>query len=108
MASKDLRASNFLVAYVRDGNSGWQFGYARASQDAPDARGATERFPRLEAQLSKRFGNPDWIQNAGGPPPIKGWNVGDGALEVSLLQRNDERGKAVLEVTLAEPEGEAD
>jgi len=104
----DAEATHFLVAYARDGGGGWQFSYARATRDTPDANAATEGYKSIEAHLTKRFGNPAWTQNGGGPPPTKGWHVGEGALEVSLLQRNDENGKTVLEVTLAEPEGEAD
>jgi hypothetical protein len=102
----DATEAHFLVSYVRAGTGGWQFSYARATKDVPDALAATECYERLEADLSRRFGKPAWAQSAGGPPPTKGWNVGDGALEVSLLQRKDERGNAVLEITLAEPEGE--
>jgi hypothetical protein len=103
----DAEETHFLVAYARDGSGGWQFSYARATQDAPDASAATELYSGLEGHLTKRFGSPAWTQNASGPPPIKGWHVGEGALEVTLLQRNDEHGRTVLEVTLAEPEGEA-
>jgi hypothetical protein len=104
----DADETHFLVAYSRDSSAAWQFSYARATQDAPDASAAMARYKAIETHLSKRFGRPAWTQDSVGPPPIKGWHVGDGALEVSLLQRNDERGKTVLEVTLAEPEGEAD
>lgn len=104
----DAEETHFLVAYSRDSSGAWQFSYARATQDAPDASAATACYKGLEAHLSKRLGKPAWTQDSVGPPPIKGWHVGDGPLEVSLLQRNDEHGKTVLEVTLAEPEGEAD
>jgi hypothetical protein len=104
----DAAETHFLVAYSRYSSGPWQFSYARATREAPDASAAMARYRGIEAHLSKRFGKPAWTQDSVGPPPIKGWHVGDGALEVSLLQRNDESGKTLLEVTLAEPEGEAD
>jgi hypothetical protein len=40
------------------------------------------------------------------PPPIKGWSIEGGLLEVSLTARTNEMGEAVVELDLFEPQGE--
>jgi hypothetical protein len=100
--------AHFLVTYGKDGQGGWKFNYATVTRKSRDRAAATESYKRLDAQLRKRFGVPAWVDADGEAPPTQGWNAGTGAMELRLVQRNDEQGLFVLELTLAEPQGEAE
>jgi hypothetical protein len=97
--------AQFLVSYIRDGRGGWQFSYAKLTRDVVTADGAKASYDRFASLLRGRFGKPVWTQD--GSPPMVGWNAGD-PMEVSLLQHEDEPDKFVVEIMLAEPQGESE
>jgi hypothetical protein len=96
-------ACYLLVSYLRGGQGEWIFGYARATMEASSEATATQSYERFKARLGERFGKPAWDQDG-----VVGWTVGEGAMEVSLLQRNDENGRFLIEATVAEPQGESE
>lgn len=97
--------AQFLVSYIRDGRGGWEFSYAKLTRDAMTAAGAKASYDRFASLLRGRFGRPVWTQD--GSPPMLGWNAG-GPMEVSLLQHEDDPDKFVVELMLAEPQGESE
>jgi hypothetical protein len=104
----DTSSPRFLVSYVRDSVGAWAFMKARATVGAPNVSGADAIYRDYEGALRKRFGKPAWVNDNGPPPPIKGWSIGDGMLEVSLTQRTNDVQGTLVELELIEPQGEAE
>jgi hypothetical protein len=97
-----------VTSYVRDSVGAWAFMKASATVATPEVSDADAIYKDYESALRRRFGKPVWVNDNGPPPPIKGWSVGDGVLEISLAQRTNEIQGAVVELELVEPQGEAE
>jgi hypothetical protein len=69
--------------------------------------GGPRELSAFVKRLGERFGKPIWVGNEE-PLFVVGWKIGDGAFEVSLLQRKTGTHKFSTEVTLAEPQGESE
>jgi hypothetical protein len=96
----------FFVGYVQDSVGAWAFVNARATAVAADNKSANALYEDYENALRKRYGKPAWVNDNAPPPPIKGWSIECGLLEVSLTARTNEMGEAVVELDLFEPQGE--
>lgn len=96
----------FFVGYVQDSVGAWAFVNAKATAVAADDKAADALYQDYEKALRKRYGKTAWVNDNSPPPPIKGWSIEGGTLEVSLTMRANEVGETVVEVDLFEPQGE--